>query len=68
MDSSVDVFQHLDSFLNKLILELIITVVFPNPIATQFLILKLKGCLFSFFFCHFAHFGLELWILLGHSE
>jgi hypothetical protein len=37
MHSRVDMLQQLDSIYDILVLELIITIVFPNPVATQFL-------------------------------
>lgn len=53
----VDVFQLFHSRLDNLISEGLITIVFPDPIAAQFLQLQLIGSLLPFFLFH-LHLGL----------
>lgn len=70
MDCFIDVFEHLYSLFDVFVLELVVTVVLPDPISTQCIYLLLEGCLLSLLFflflCYFTHLCLHFWVC--HSE
>lgn len=65
MNCLVDVLEHFNRLLDDLIFELLIAVVFPNPISSEALEFLLEDCFFFFFqsllHFHFAVF-FSLWV------
>lgn len=63
MDGLVDVFQHFHCVLHNLVLEVIVTVVLPDPVPTQFLDLFLPNVLLFLHLLNLRHLGLHFGIL-----
>lgn len=67
MNCLVDIFEHFHSLLHNLVLEIIVTVVLPDPVPTQFLDFFLPNVLLFLYLLNLRHLGLHLWIL-SHVE